>query len=358
VHRPTASEKTWGVIRSNMLLLVPLLVFFGMLHLWRRFGRDPDPGSIFVRYEPPPGLTPAEAGTLMDDQPDLRDITATIVDLAVRGFIEIAETEQSELFGLLKSRDYQLTLLRRSEWNSLKAHESTLLRALDKYATGDTLEISELRNRFYQDIPEIRKHLRSVLVDGGYYSRSPDTVRALWFLAAVAFAIVVVIAGLQWQARFGMANAAVFIAAGLSFLIICIFGFLMPRRTAEGARTHAWLRGFEEFLARVDKDRLERTIESPALFEKYLPYAMAFGVESNWAKAFEGIATELPDWYRGAPGHGHFVPHVFMSDLGRMTSSAGSAMTTAPRSSSSSGSSGFSGGSSGGGFGGGGGGGF
>jgi uncharacterized membrane protein YgcG len=96
-------------------------------------------------------------------------------------------------------------------------------------------------------------------------------------------------------------------------------------------------------------------ITSPEQFERYLPYAMAFGVETNWARAFEGLATTPPTWYRTADGRA-FRPHLFVADIGRMSSVASSAMTSAPRSSS--GSSGFSGGSSGGGFGGGGGGGF
>jgi uncharacterized membrane protein len=151
----------------------------------------------------------------------------------------------------------------------------------------------------------------------------------------------------------------VFVAAGITFIIVAVFGWLMPRRTMAGARTHTWLRGFEEFLERVEKDRLERLVDSPAVFEKFLPFAMAFGVENSWARAFEGLATQPPSWYHTADGRA-FRPNLFVADLGRMTNAAGSAMTSAPRSSGgggSSGSSGFGGGGfSGGGFGGGGGG--
>jgi uncharacterized membrane protein len=132
----------------------------------------------------------------------------------------------------------------------------------------------------------------------------------------------------------------------------------MPARTQEGARAHAWLRGFEEFLSRVEKDRLQRMIESPEAFERFLPFAMAFGVERNWARAFEGIARQPPQWYHSS-ADGSFRPALFVADLGRLASAAGSAMTSAPRGSSSAGASGFGGGGfSGGGFGGGGGGGF
>ena len=61
-----------------------------------------------VQYEPPEDLTPAEAGTLIDNAADMRDITATMVDLAVRGYIRIEEREESKLFGLMKGKEYVL----------------------------------------------------------------------------------------------------------------------------------------------------------------------------------------------------------------------------------------------------------
>src|SRR4029078_11061788 len=108
----------------------------------------------------------------------------------------------------------------------------------------------------------------------------------------------------------------------------------------------------------------------PEMFEKYLPYAMALGVEDNWAKAFDGIYTQPPSWYSGRGGVGTFRPSAFTHNLGVMSAAAASTMASAPRSS---GGSGFGGGrsrgrgrrwgwgggvASGGGFGGGGGGGF
>jgi uncharacterized membrane protein len=100
---------------------------------------------------------------------------------------------------------------------------------------------------------------------------------------------------------------------------------------------------------------MDRTIRTPETFEKYLPYAMALGVESNWAKAFEGIYTNPPQWYTGN-NFSSFSPSRFSSSLRTMSSSAAAAMSSSPRGS---GGSGFGGGgSSGGGGGGGGGGGF
>jgi uncharacterized membrane protein len=88
------------------------------------------------------------------------------------------------------------------------------------------------------------------------------------------------------------------------------------------------------------------------MFERYLPFAMAFGVEQNWARAFQGIYREPPRWYVGT-NVSTFDLGGFSSRLSDLSSRAESAMTSSPRSSSGSG---FSGGSSGGGSGGGGGG--
>jgi len=116
-----------------------------------------------------------------------------------------------------------------------------------------------------------------------------------------------------------------------------------------------FLQGFEEFLRRVESPQYAHVKKTPELFDRCLPYAMAFGVEAKWAKAFEGIYREPPRWYVG-PGYTHFSVTNFSSHMSSFTTTAGSSMASAPRSSSGSGFGG--GGSSGGGGGGGGGGGF
>jgi uncharacterized membrane protein len=132
----------------------------------------------------------------------------------------------------------------------------------------------------------------------------------------------------------------------------------MPARTLTGARTLAKVLGFENFLGRVESDRIERLEKTPELFEKFLPYAMALHVEKKWVQTFEGIAMQPPQWYQGPYGTG-FMPYIFVNDLNMMSMQVGSAMTSSPRSSGGLGGSGFGGGGgAGGGFGGGGGGAF
>ncbi len=106
VAQPTEADKALGFLASNWPLAIPIPVFLGMFALWRRVGRDPKRLPVAVQYEPPDSLTPAEAGTLMDYSADMRDITATLVDLAVRGHLRIEERDESVLLGLFKRREY------------------------------------------------------------------------------------------------------------------------------------------------------------------------------------------------------------------------------------------------------------
>jgi uncharacterized membrane protein YgcG len=124
----------------------------------------------------------------------------------------------------------------------------------------------------------------------------------------------------------------------------------MPARTVIGTRTLEKVLGFEEFLTRVESDRFQRVVKTPELFEKFLPFAMALGVEKNWARAFDGIYTQPPAWYHGA-NMTDFRPRNLTGNLSQLSAAAAAAMTSAPRST---GGSGFSGGGSSGGFSGGG----
>ena len=87
----------------------------------------------------------------------------------------------------------------------------------------------------------------------------------------------------------------------LTVLIVFLFGRHLSAKTVRGARTRVECLGFKEFMTRVDGDRIKRM--PPDTFEKFLPYAMAFGVEQHWAKAFQGLLTEPPSWYVGS-GYG------------------------------------------------------
>ncbi len=355
VHEPTASERWLLALRSNLPLLIPVIVFFIMFYLWWKFGRDPRLRPIATQYEPPNNLTPGEVGTLVDNSVDMRDITATIVDLAVRGYIVIEEKRKDHMLGLWHDKDYVFHLKKqRSEWAALKPHEQELLSGMF-FLDGDSVSLSDLHNRFYRSLPAIKSGIFGSLIEDGYYKRRPDSVRSGYIGAGLVIGFLIIWGGNAIGSSLGMAPLSSIIAGVLTGCVICAFGWFMPAHTEQGARALESTLGFEDFLSHVEADRFNRMVKTPEMFEKFLPFAMALGVEKNWSKAFQGIYTQPPAWYQGGYGP-NFHPTMFVNDLNVMSASAGSVMASAPRSS---GGSGFGGGGgSGGGFGGGGGGGF
>ena len=354
VPEPSRAERAMDVATSNWPLMVPFIVFIGMFLIWRRTGRDPASLPVSVQYEPPGGLTPAEAGTLMDGSADMRDITATLVDLAVRGHLKIEEREDSRLLGLLKRRDYVFHRLKPEGASPLATHETRVLDGI--FADGDEqVRLSELENEFYTRLPEIRSDIFDELIRRRLYLARPDRVKSHWFVGAVVLGIALGFLGLKVGVdRFNLSPPAVVLSAIVSGLIVALFARVMPARTVAGARTLERVRGFEEFLRRVEGDRYKEVVKTPEMFERFLPYAMVFRVERKWARAFEDIYREPPQWYVGANPM-TFGPSNLTHRLSDLTTSANTTMSSSPRSS---GGSGFSGGSSGGGSGGGGGGGF
>ena len=149
------------------------------------------------------------------------------------------------------------------------------------------------------------------------------------------------------------------LASFLTGASVLAFARFMPAKTRSGASAYVDILGFQEFMNRAEKDRLER-MEDKSLFSKLLPYAIALNVAENWAKAFEGIFQEPPDWYVSPVGFRTFSPYGFSHSMDAVTTSLSSAIFSAPRGSGvgggEGGGGGGDGGSSGGGFGGGGGG--
>jgi hypothetical protein len=353
VPEPTGAERAAGFLVANWPLALPIPVLVGMLLLWSRRGRDPRKLPVAVQYEPPAGVTPAEAGTLTDESADMRDITATIVDLAVQGHLRIEEREESKLLGLIKEKEFVFHRTTPGDRaRTLFPHESEVLQGIFE-GGATTVRLSDLENEFYKCLDGIKSGVMDRLVHQGFYAKRPDHVRGRWIGFGVAMGFITAMGGAIAPA-IGAAPAA-FIVAGVAIgLIMVVIGYHMPARTILGARTLEKVLGFGEFLERVDKERFERIVKTPEMFERFLPYAMAFGVEKRWAQAFDDMYMEAPSWYAGSSLHA-FNASSFSGRLSAMSSRAGSVMSSSPRTSSGSG---FSGGSSGGGGGGGGGGGF
>jgi hypothetical protein len=359
IRRPSMARKIAWFLGANWPLLLPVLAFLVMYRVWSASGRDPERRPVAARYEPPDGMTPSEVGVLVDNRPDMRDVTAMIVDLAVRGYLIIEETEEEKLFGLIKEKDYVFELQRdSSQWQNLKRHEVRLLDGMFSGFKGERVPTSDLENSFYKELPGIKKGIFQELMGSRHYRKRPDKVMQRWIGFGVVLAPIIIVPGTFMAAGAGTSPVPVVLAGILSAAVVIGFGIVMPARTISGTRVLEEVLGFEEFLQRVESDRYRRMVTGPEMFERFLPYAMALGVEKTWADAFAGVYTEAPAWYRGTTYHG-FHPTSFVGDLSGMTGKATAAMSSSPRSSGGSGFGGGGGGGfSGGGFGGGGGGAF
>jgi uncharacterized short protein YbdD (DUF466 family) len=357
VKEPGTSELVSEFLESNWPVFVPVPVFLFMFWLWYTRGRDPRAGPITVQYAPPDGMTPAEAGTLVDEDAAMRDITATIVDLAVRGYLVIEEKDKDHMLGLYSNKEYVFHMKKKvPEWQGLKPHELILLAGIFADGAETDVELSALQNQFYKNLPGIKDGIFDALMERGDFQHRPDYVRNGFMGGGIAIGVLLFIIGNALAQKMGMAQAPFVIAAFISAAIVIGFGWFMPARTAAGAKALAGVLGFEDFLTHVEADRMDRISQTPETFEKFLPFAMALGIEKKWVGAFRNIYTQPPSWYQGDMYGGGFQTMMFVSSLDRMTMRVSSVMVSAPRSS---GGSGFGGGgSSGGGFGGGGGGGF
>ena len=357
--QPSKGTQAMWFLRSNPIVLLPLWAFVVMFFFWWTKGRDPHPDiSVAPMYEPPKDMTPAEVGTLIDDAVHPRDITCTMVDLAVKGYLKIEETESKVL--LFTHRDYTFHALKPPDtWSSLEPHERVMLNHM---FTGGATEVrlSDLKNQFYVAIPTMKNDILAELKSKGMYSVDPESAHA-YVLAGILFtaAPFVLAQVLGWGSM--LDSPGLLIAAGiLAVIIVFLFARIMTAKSLKGVRTKVEILGFQEFINRVDADRLKRM--PPDTFEKFLPYAMALGIENRWAKAFQGIAQNQPTWYVGPTPYVGFNPIFFAGSMHAMAMDAHQAFVAAPRASSTGsgwGGGGFGGGGfSGGGFGGGGGGAF
>jgi len=159
-------------LADNAYAAIPLLTLLGMMGWWFYRGRSPEKGSVSPVFTRPKDLGPAEAGTMVDDRVNTRDITAGIVDLAVKGHLRIREiwddTRDKE------PQDFELELLQSTE--APTAFEQGLLDAL--FQGEESRKLSELRYELYEKIPGLSARLYMDLTERKYYDGNPDRVRS------------------------------------------------------------------------------------------------------------------------------------------------------------------------------------
>lgn len=299
--------------------------------------------SAPVEFAPPDDLRPGQMGTLIDEQANVLDVSATLVDLAVRGFLMIQEIPQEGWFG---KPDWRLIRLEQDD-AELLTYEGRLLDGL--FRDGAEVTISELKNVFAARLQGVQESLYADSMQRGWFLRRPDKVRQAWValgvlavIAAVGVAIVLAIFT-HW--------ALLGIPLILGAVALLATSGRMPARTAKGTAMLRRVRGFRTVIETAET-HMARWAEQELVFTRYLPFAIVFGCTDRWAKAFEALGVQ-PDtsWYVSP---NPFVFAHFADSMEGFAVTTGGTIASTP---SGSGSSGFSGGGFSGGGGGGGGGG-
>lgn len=322
-----------------------------------RSGKAP----VAVQFTPPKDARPGAIGTLADGVAGPEDVTATIVDLAVRGHLRIEETEKVDDKGKVEEdeKDWRLVKLKEPSAD-LASYETNLINGLFP-DDEDSTQLSDLAPSFYKARAETQTKLYEEVTSRGWYVDNPQTVRIKWYALGILIALVGIGAtiALALTVGWGLVGVGIFLVG----VVAIIVAGRMPARTAEGSAVLAQTQGFRQYLETAEAEQIKFE-EGEDIFSRYLPYAIVFGVAERWATVFADLAAQgrdvpEPTWYVG-PYQGAFFAGAgmgsFTDSLSSFTDSANASMS-APTSGSSGGS-GFSGGSVGGGVGGGGGGGW
>lgn len=320
---------------------------FGVWWLWWTRGRDRGRprGAIVAEYEPPQKLRPAQLGVLVDETADPRDLIATIVDLAVRGYLTITEHAKEGLFG---RTDW--TLDQKRSGDDLLPYERTLLGGL--FTAGPSVLLSTLKGTFAGTLSSAEDQLYADAKARGWFVADPAHVRTAY--AGLGCVIVLAGLGLAWVLGAAVGWGLVGLAVVPAGALLVALNRAMPARTAAGTALLAQTLGFKRYMDTAETDRAAFA-EKEGLFTAYLPYAVMFGSVERWLHAFAGldIAKAASGFYVGPAA---FNAAMFASSFDGFSSTLVSTVVATPAASGASGFSGLSGGFSGGGGGGGGGG--
>lgn len=301
-------EQNEELIYRSIATGILIIGSIGLYFVWNTWARDPKIRKPIVRqYDAPKGMSPAGIIRLKNTYATPVEISATIISLAQQGILSITELEAKNW---LHNAVFQFDLKDIPAGKILKPFEQELVdilfkdnrkivttKDLEKEQVGD--KFSTIYNTIYQD--EVKQ----------YYVTNPIVLRSI----LIGIAIVVVI----------LAIVLVDISNGLTLALIplaivaVIIAYYAPKRTEEGTRVLEHILGLEEYIRVAEKDRLQFQ-EKEYIFFEILPYAIALGLATVWAKAFEGLITANPDWYTSNNGV-IFIPTDFVSSIDSSLSS-------------------------------------
>lgn len=298
---------------------------------------------VVPEFGPPDNLRPGQLGLILDESADTKDVTATIIDLAARGFLVIQEVPGT---GLFRRGDYQLKKGANTDLSKFLPYERTLYSGL--FDGRDEVLLSALRGTFKSTLDSAESQLYSDAMARKWFTHHPSMMRMAWVaigLVTIVVGVILIFALGAWLGAglIGVAVVMVGIAATFSY-------HSMPQKTAAGHDVLMRALGFRMYMTTAERYQ-QQFAEREKVFSAFLPYAIVFGVVELWARAFHDIdvAAATAGWYVGS---GQLNALAFSQNLETFNSTVGSAIVYTPAAK---GSSGFGGGS-GGGMGGGGGG--
>ncbi len=358
VAEPSKIERAGWLLKDNLNLLIALagliILLIYYVPVWRRFGRDPEEGVLVTRYEPPKGFSPASLRFIRQMYYDDEVMTAAVVNLAVKGYLNIDVSEGSSGFlGIGKEADEYSLVKADPKTNAppLAPGEKELYEGL--FAEGDVIA---LKNENHELLGEAKSAHRDSLKKD--YKQHYFRTNGLLNIPALVVVIVATAASLSIGP-----SALVILAVVAMIVTMVFFAIVMKRPTLRGRQLLDEMLGFKDYLEIAEKDEMNLRNppeKTPQLFEAYLPYALALGVDQLWAEKFSAVLATTrrtdgtaysPAWYSGRWNSQSL--NSTMSSLSGGLNTAISSSVTPPGSSSGGGGGGFSGGGGGGGGGGG-----
>ena len=324
----------WTKYGWTLIIGILITLFYG---LWKKYGKD-ERVPTTISYHPPEGMDSAMAGFLIDDKENTADLISLIPYWGARGYLRIEEIKGKHLF----SKDDTKLIKIKKIPDGAPNYQRTIFNGLfSEYE--DSVLMRSLHNTFYTDMNLAKSQLKKA-AQKYYEPKAKAVMKKTYGILVVLLLLLTPLSLFLW----GFIGA---IAVFLTFVFLLIMNRFMIKKNQHGNQVFSELKGFKRFIKTAEENKLKMLLkESPSYFESTMGYALSFGAFAVWAKKFEAMNTQPPDWYRSASG-GHFTMNNFSRSFNSSMSKASSYMVSSPSSSGSSG-----GGSSGGGFGGGGGG--
>ena len=186
------SEQSATYAADPIGYIIPFATFTVLFIVWLRIGRDPKLGPPAVRFEPPANLGPAECGFFLDGKIDPRDITAAIINLAVKGYLKIITQNKH---GIFAPEDSTLIFTGKKPSDDLTPAEATLYRQFSP--ESGYVDITSLVVVLGPGITVFASTLKAELRHKGYLRNNADDVIGWTILTGVLLLGTVLALGIR-----------------------------------------------------------------------------------------------------------------------------------------------------------------